>query len=141
MRFVDGLHEEIKVVIMVQRPSTLDIACVLALDAEQETDSQRGWDQIILANGDMLIGIKNGYLSLIKDRVWCCMGDHHSTPDSVTSKTTQVADMLSCLSVTLPSSLFLTWAMSFLGLAGFYHKFKEYLAIILFVIYTDHSIL
>jgi hypothetical protein len=29
-RFIDGLKDEIKVVILIQRPSTLDIACVLA---------------------------------------------------------------------------------------------------------------
>jgi hypothetical protein len=32
MHFIDGLHDDVKVVIMVQRPSTLDIACALALD-------------------------------------------------------------------------------------------------------------
>ena len=29
-RFIDGLHDEIKAVLLVQRPSTLDTACVLA---------------------------------------------------------------------------------------------------------------
>ena len=29
-RFIDGLHDEIKAVVLVQRPSTLDTACILA---------------------------------------------------------------------------------------------------------------
>lgn len=31
MRFIDGLRDDVKVVIMVQRPSTLDIVCALSL--------------------------------------------------------------------------------------------------------------
>jgi hypothetical protein len=31
MRFVDGLHDDIKLMVMIQRPSTLDTACALAM--------------------------------------------------------------------------------------------------------------
>jgi hypothetical protein len=39
MRFIDGLRADIKQVIIVQRPSDLDTACVLALVQEEATDS------------------------------------------------------------------------------------------------------
>jgi hypothetical protein len=34
MHFVDGLHDDIKSVVMIQHPATLDSACVLALMQE-----------------------------------------------------------------------------------------------------------
>lgn len=42
MRFIDGLHDDIKSVIMVQRPSTLDTACSLALVQEEALALGRG---------------------------------------------------------------------------------------------------
>lgn len=41
MCFIDGLHDDIKSVIMVQHPSTLDIACSLALVREEALASGR----------------------------------------------------------------------------------------------------
>jgi hypothetical protein len=35
MRFIDGLHDDVKVVIVVQRPSTQDTMCALALVQEE----------------------------------------------------------------------------------------------------------
>jgi hypothetical protein len=40
-RFVDGLRDDIKSVVMIQRPSTLDTACSLALVQEEAVES--GW--------------------------------------------------------------------------------------------------
>lgn len=54
MRFVDGLREDIKSVIMVQRPSTLDTACSLALVQEEELMSGQGY------NGDDALNPSNG---------------------------------------------------------------------------------
>jgi hypothetical protein len=44
MRFVDGLREDIKSVVMIQRPSSLDAACTLALVQEEALDSQKKKD-------------------------------------------------------------------------------------------------
>jgi hypothetical protein len=41
MCFIDGLHDDIKSVIMVQRPSTLDTACSLVLVQEEALASGR----------------------------------------------------------------------------------------------------
>jgi hypothetical protein len=41
MCFVDGLREDIKPMVMVQRPSTLDSACALALVQEEAVDSNK----------------------------------------------------------------------------------------------------
>jgi hypothetical protein len=41
MRFVDGLRDDIKSVIMVQKPSTLDTACSLALVQEEAASSSK----------------------------------------------------------------------------------------------------
>lgn len=41
MRFVDGLRDDIRSVIMVQRPSTLDTACSLALVQEEAATSSK----------------------------------------------------------------------------------------------------
>jgi hypothetical protein len=41
MRFVDGLRDEIRSVVMVQRPATLDSACALALIQEEALDGSR----------------------------------------------------------------------------------------------------
>lgn len=41
MRFVDGLRDDIKSMIMVQRPSNLDTACSLALMQEEAAASGR----------------------------------------------------------------------------------------------------
>jgi hypothetical protein len=38
MRFVDGLKEEIKSVVMIQRPTNLDSACALALVPKEAYD-------------------------------------------------------------------------------------------------------
>jgi hypothetical protein len=43
-RFVDGLHDDIKSVVMIQRPSTLDIACAHALVQEEAADADRKRD-------------------------------------------------------------------------------------------------
>jgi hypothetical protein len=37
--FVDGLREDIKAMVMIQRPSTFDAACALALVQEEVVDS------------------------------------------------------------------------------------------------------
>jgi hypothetical protein len=39
--FIDGLHDDIKVVVLVQRPIDLDTACSLALLQEETTISRR----------------------------------------------------------------------------------------------------
>jgi uncharacterized protein (DUF4213/DUF364 family) len=39
MCFIDGLRNDIKSVVMIQRPATLDSACVLALVQEEALDS------------------------------------------------------------------------------------------------------
>jgi hypothetical protein len=44
MRFVDGLKEEIKSVVMIQRPTNLDSACALALVQEEACDSRKKKD-------------------------------------------------------------------------------------------------
>jgi hypothetical protein len=59
MRFVDGLHEEIKVVIMVQRPSTLDIACVLALVQEEALEMGRGVHDVTLSRQHSKMGVSS----------------------------------------------------------------------------------
>jgi hypothetical protein len=41
MCFVDGLHDDIKSTIMIQRPSTLDYACALAMVQEEAADSNK----------------------------------------------------------------------------------------------------
>ena len=41
MRFIDGLRDDIKSVILVQRPSTLDTVCALALLQEEADTSRR----------------------------------------------------------------------------------------------------
>jgi hypothetical protein len=41
MRFVDELRDEIKSMVMIQRPSTLDLACALALVHEEVADSYK----------------------------------------------------------------------------------------------------
>jgi hypothetical protein len=41
MRFVDGLRDDIKSIVMIQRPSTLDSAYALALVQEEALDSGR----------------------------------------------------------------------------------------------------
>jgi hypothetical protein len=38
---VDGPHDDIKSIVMIQRPSTLDTACALALVQEKVVDSSR----------------------------------------------------------------------------------------------------
>jgi hypothetical protein len=40
-RFVDGLRDDIKSIVMIQHPSSLDYACALALGQEEATDSHR----------------------------------------------------------------------------------------------------
>jgi hypothetical protein len=42
MCFIDGLRDDIKLVIMVQRPSDLDTACALALVHEKALESSGG---------------------------------------------------------------------------------------------------
>jgi hypothetical protein len=37
-RFVDGLRDDLKSMVMIQRPSTFDVACVLALVQEEATE-------------------------------------------------------------------------------------------------------
>jgi hypothetical protein len=44
MHFVDGLRDDIKSVVMVKQPSTLDTACALALVQEEAMDSARRFD-------------------------------------------------------------------------------------------------
>jgi hypothetical protein len=44
MRFVDGLRDDSRSVVMIQRPSTLDSACALALVQEEAMDSGRKKD-------------------------------------------------------------------------------------------------
>lgn len=41
MRFVDGLHDDIRNSVHMHRPSTLDSACALALWQEEMADSNR----------------------------------------------------------------------------------------------------
>jgi hypothetical protein len=41
MRFVDGLRDEVKSMVMIQRPSNLDEACVLALVQEEAVEFGR----------------------------------------------------------------------------------------------------
>jgi hypothetical protein len=41
MRFVDGLKEDVKSVVMIQRPTTLDVTCALALVQEEALDPGR----------------------------------------------------------------------------------------------------
>jgi hypothetical protein len=41
MRFVDGLRDDIKSMVMIQRPATLDSACALALVQEEAMESGR----------------------------------------------------------------------------------------------------
>jgi hypothetical protein len=43
-QFVDGLKEEIRSMVMIQRPSDLDAACALALVQEEAGDSTRKKD-------------------------------------------------------------------------------------------------
>jgi hypothetical protein len=40
-RFVDGLREEIRSMVMIQRPTTFDVACALALVQEEAVDSSK----------------------------------------------------------------------------------------------------
>jgi hypothetical protein len=44
MRFVDGLRDDIKMMVLIQRPSTLDTAWVLAMVQEEAADSNRRRD-------------------------------------------------------------------------------------------------
>jgi hypothetical protein len=44
MRLVDGLREDIKSMVMIQRPSSLDAACTLALVQEEDMDSHKKKD-------------------------------------------------------------------------------------------------
>jgi hypothetical protein len=41
MRFVDGLKQDIREMVMIQRPTTLDAACAMALVQEEVTDTGR----------------------------------------------------------------------------------------------------
>jgi hypothetical protein len=41
MRFVDGLKEDVKSMVMIQRPSNLDVACALALVQEEAMDCSK----------------------------------------------------------------------------------------------------
>jgi hypothetical protein len=41
MCFVDGLRDDIKPMVMIQRPSTFDAACVLALVQEEAMESRK----------------------------------------------------------------------------------------------------
>jgi hypothetical protein len=41
MCFVDGLHQDIKSMVMIQRPSTLDSAAALALVQEEAVDADK----------------------------------------------------------------------------------------------------
>jgi hypothetical protein len=41
MRFVDGLREDIKAIVMIHSPSMLDATCALALVQEEELDSNK----------------------------------------------------------------------------------------------------
>jgi hypothetical protein len=43
MRFVDGLRHDIRQVVHMHRPSTLDFACSLALLQEEMADSSKHW--------------------------------------------------------------------------------------------------
>jgi hypothetical protein len=40
-RFVDGLREEIRSMVMIQQPTTFDVACALALVQEEAIDSSK----------------------------------------------------------------------------------------------------
>ena len=44
MRFVDGLHADIRAAVHLQRPATLDTACMLALLQEELVEPGRRWD-------------------------------------------------------------------------------------------------
>jgi hypothetical protein len=44
MHFVDGLRDDIRFVVMIQRPATLDSTCALALIQEEAMDSGRRKD-------------------------------------------------------------------------------------------------
>jgi hypothetical protein len=44
MRFIDGLKEDTRPNVMIQRPSTLDSACALALDQEEALESHKKKD-------------------------------------------------------------------------------------------------
>jgi hypothetical protein len=44
MRFVDGLRDDIKLMVMIQRPSTLDTSCVLAMVQEEAMDANKRRD-------------------------------------------------------------------------------------------------
>jgi hypothetical protein len=44
MRFVDGLKEDIRKVVMIKRPGNLDLACALALVQEEASDSSKRKD-------------------------------------------------------------------------------------------------
>jgi hypothetical protein len=44
MRFIDGLKEDIRPNVMIQRPSTLDSACALALVQEEAVESHKRKD-------------------------------------------------------------------------------------------------
>jgi hypothetical protein len=44
MRFVDGLHDDIKSMVMTQRSATLDSACALALVQEEALESGKKKD-------------------------------------------------------------------------------------------------
>lgn len=59
MRFVDGLREEIKAVIMVQRPSTLDTACALALVQEEALEVGRGVHGVTLSRQHSKMGVSS----------------------------------------------------------------------------------
>jgi hypothetical protein len=41
MCFVDGLRDDIKPMVMIQRPSTFDAACALALVQEEAMESRK----------------------------------------------------------------------------------------------------
>jgi hypothetical protein len=44
MRFVDGLRDDIKLMVMIQRPSTLDTSCVLPMVQEEAMDANKRRD-------------------------------------------------------------------------------------------------
>jgi hypothetical protein len=54
--FIDGLHREIKAVIMVQRPSTLDTACALALVQEEALEVGRDVHVVTLSRHNPKMG-------------------------------------------------------------------------------------
>lgn len=65
MRFIDGLNDDIKSVIMVQRPATLDTACSLALVQEEALASGRGHRSSYTASRSVS-GMNTGSSSLPK---------------------------------------------------------------------------